>query len=190
MIMTWCSDKPKPAWSEILSPNKSKLKTYIKIWKGIFNEILPFHATSWLYFYLVVKFTSVCLPVYTACKNMYKCKTQSMTFNIFLHLNCLKKKNFFFQHSIWHTESISQSDCLMYILVILQQCLLLSAWNYVTHKKFCTPESAFHFKSILKKKRDLWNKGIIWNLLLTRLNLCGPFCWLLILRKCISVSSI
>lgn len=95
MIMTWCSDKPKPAWSEILSPNKSKLKTYIKIWKGIFNEILPFHETSWLYFYLVVKFTSVCLPVYTACKNMYKCETQSMTFNIFLHLNCLKKKIFF-----------------------------------------------------------------------------------------------
>lgn len=135
---------------------------YIKIWKGIFNEDVLCHATSWLYFYLVVKFTSVCLPVNTACKNMYKCKTQSLTFTIFLPFELSKKKKDFFLSTFHLAYRINKPVRLAHVYVS-NSLAVSSAWNYVTHKKFCTPKSAFHFKSILKKKkkkRDLWTRAL------------------------------
>lgn len=78
------------------------------------------------------------------------------------HLNCPKKKKKDFFLSTFHLAYRINKPVRLAHVYVSNSLAVSSAWNYVTHKKFCTPKSAFHFKFILKKKkkRDLWTRAL------------------------------
>lgn len=165
----------------MLLSHESKLKKYkcSKPQKDTFIEVMAFYAIISLYFHLgvwaasVVYLRALCLHEYRQMQNSY-----TLTFGIFLPLNCSRKDWLSFQHSIQLQTKYQQAS-----LTHVCDSYSLTLFASLFEKLYIYNFLFFPLKNIWRKQslKDV----IIWHWCLMRLIVWGPSCLVLILRKII-----